>query len=546
MTRARLGLAMAVLAATVVPAALAADTAGADTPRERRVAVFTDSVGLGAKTAIPAAFPSDWEVNVDGEPARFVEQLEDDFVKYRLVTNPEWFGDHVVIAGGYNYPYWDPDRFERSVDSIIDTLTAAGVTNVYWVTLREVKPDYISGAAWRQVQPYYWYFPAVNEHLERALDRHPNLTLVDWAAAADRTGITYDAIHLNTTGAQLYASLIRAAVDTTPTRVAEGSVTRIPLPDPDGVTAVAVNLTTTQPRHRGYLTAYSCDDELPTVSNHNFLRDQTVAHATIVPIGPSGEICVRAHRATNLVVDLTGRFTGDVADTSPAERLVDTRLDGARIAAFEPVVVHVEPGPAAYTVTALGSDGRGWVRLAPCDSTTTTSNLNVNGPTPIPNAAVVAPDDNGTICLVASTDTHLLLDRLGPLSADTTEIGSGERLVDTRSGAQVPAGGVLRVGDLGFADPVGPDAGVLVNLTGLNAAGRGYVTAYGCDDGRPATSSLNVDAGSVVANLVAVAPDDDGELCLFSTVDLDLVIDLQARLTGRFIGDARRLLDTRT
>ena len=81
---------------------------------------------------------------------------------------------------------------------MVATLLEAGVKHVFWVTLREVKPQYISPAAWRQIQPYYWYFPTVNDHLERALARHPNLSLIDWAAVADQPGLTYDAIHLNT------------------------------------------------------------------------------------------------------------------------------------------------------------------------------------------------------------------------------------------------------------------------------------------------------------------------------------------------------------
>ena len=85
----------------------------------------------------------------------------------------------------------------------------------------------------------------MNDHLERALERHPNLTLIDWAAAADRPGITYDAIHLNTTGAQLYSSLVRQAVDAATHRVAAGSVTRIAVPNAAGTAAVALNLTTT-------------------------------------------------------------------------------------------------------------------------------------------------------------------------------------------------------------------------------------------------------------------------------------------------------------
>ena len=159
--------------------------------------------------------------------------------------SPQWFGDHVVIAGGYNYPYWDPQRFDRSIDSIIATLTNAGVKHVYWVTLREVDPQYISGAAWRQVQPYYWYFPTVNDHLEQALARHPNLTLIDWAANANQPGLTYDAIHLNTTGAALYSNLIRSTIDRTSTAVPDGSTTKIHVPGGEGAIAASVNLTTT-------------------------------------------------------------------------------------------------------------------------------------------------------------------------------------------------------------------------------------------------------------------------------------------------------------
>ena len=83
---------------------------------------------------------------------------------------------------------------------MVRTLLEAGVKHVFWVTLREVKPQYITAGAWRQIQPYYWYFPTVNEHLERALGAHPHLSLIDWAAVADRPGLTYDAIHLNTPG----------------------------------------------------------------------------------------------------------------------------------------------------------------------------------------------------------------------------------------------------------------------------------------------------------------------------------------------------------
>ena len=235
----------------------------------------------------------------------------------------------MVIAAGYNYPYWDPARFDRSIDSMINTLTAAGVEHVYWVTLREVDPQYISGSAWRQIQPYYWYFPTVNAHLEAALERHPDLTLIDWAAAANRPGLTYDAIHLNTTGATLYSDLIRQGVEAASTRVANGSTTRVNVPGAAGATAAAVNLTTTDPRTAGFLTLHRCDRPVPLVSMHNYGRAEVVAHSGIVPLDANGDFCVTAKSATNLIVDVTGLFPADEGFQAVAPtRWFDSRPGG--------------------------------------------------------------------------------------------------------------------------------------------------------------------------------------------------------------------------
>ena len=311
--------------------------------RPQRVAMFSDSVGLGAKYSVPRAFPEGWSVNVDGEPARFVEQLEDSYVKVRLATNPEWFGDHVVIAGGYNYPYWDPERFDRSIDSMIDTLTNAGVKHVHWVTLREVKPQYVSGAAWGQIQPYYWYFPRVNQHLRDALARHPSLTLIDWAAVADQPDLTYDAIHLNNTGAALYAELVRQSVIATSTQVEAGAITKVHVAEANGAVAAAVNITTTGPRTSGHLRAFDCAVPPPKAAVHTYVRAQTVAHASVVPLDAQGNFCIFSLEATNLVVDVTGLFDGDSGFTVAAPtRWVDTRSNMTTTNAF-----HTEAKPTS-------------------------------------------------------------------------------------------------------------------------------------------------------------------------------------------------------
>ncbi len=289
--------------------------------------MVSDSVGLGAADYLADAFPPDWQVVVDGKPAQFVEKLESLFVRPAIANHPEWFGDHVVVAGGYNYPYWDPDRFDRSIDSMIATLTAAGVKHIHWVTLREVKQEYVSAYAWRDVQKYNFYFPTVNQHLRDALGTPPN-------SAPRRVGVggRSGGNHLRRdspqrpVGARLYSSLIRESVDAAATSVADGSITRVQIPGAAGSAAAVVNLTTTGPRQHGFLTAWACDGPPPTVSVHNYARAQTIAHTAIVPLDPSGGFCIFTRSATNLIADVTGLLpASDAFAVTAPTRWLDSR-----------------------------------------------------------------------------------------------------------------------------------------------------------------------------------------------------------------------------
>ena len=550
--RARLTAVLALSVATAAGVATAG-TLDAAVPRERRVVMFADSVGLGARTALPRAFPSDWSVHVDGRPARFVEQIEDDFVRPRLATDPHWFGDHVVIAAGYNYPFWDPDRFERSIDSLIDTLTAAGVRHVHWVTLREVKPEFISPGAWRQIQPYYWYFPEVNDHLEAALERHDNLRLVDWAAVADRPGITYDAIHLNIDGATLYSGIVRAAVDAAATSVDDRSTTRVAVPGATGDLAAVVNITTTDPRRNGHLRLWNCEGDPPTVSMHSHVRDQTVAHAGIAPLNDDGEFCVYARTSTNLVVDVTGTFTAAAGlSTAPPARLLDSRTGPPIPARAITEIDDRPPGAVALTATALGGDEQGWLRLAGCDGIADDGTASVNHPVgaPTPNLVIVRPDADGRICVTNRVTTHVIVDRFASFAdTGTIAVGSPVRWFDSRDRpAPIAAGSVtsLDLADAGVDLPSGAPAGVIVNITSVDASDRGFVTGYSCDRDRPTTANVNT-SGGVVSNAAIIALDDSSTLCLFNRSEMHLVVDLMGTVHGDgFSGRVPiRVLDTR-
>ena len=191
-----------------------------------------------------------------------------------MAANPGVFGDYAVVATGYNYPYWDPPRFDRSIDGIIRAFEEAGVKRIFWVTMREIKPAvHHRSGRWNQVQPYYWYFPTVNDHLRAAVARHPNLSLIDWASIADQPGLTYDAIHLNTIGAANTPPTSPGWSCRRPRGWRPGRRTTVMVAGVGGVPADAngrlVEPHRDHPRTPGFLTAYPCGEQRPVASNVN-------------------------------------------------------------------------------------------------------------------------------------------------------------------------------------------------------------------------------------------------------------------------------------
>lgn len=525
-------------------------------PPSKRVYMVSDSVGLGAKAAVPAAFPADWQVTVDGTPALFVEQLLSKHVQYREATSPSVFGDYAIVAGGYNYPYWDPARFDRSIDAMVDELVRAGSKHVFWVTLREVKPQFVSGSAWTQVQPYYWYFPTVNAHLRSALDRHPQLSLIDWAALADRPGLTYDAIHLNTYGAHEYANLVSDTVQTAATRFPWGHVTEIPVAGRHGVPAdakaVAINLTSHNPRGPGFFTAYPCDGQRPNVSNSNFVADQIVAASAIVPIGANGSICVFQYGDANLIVDVTGSF-GASSGLVPVwpTRAIDTR-ESTRVGLL-PTVVHVGAVPGipadrssvAIHLTTIGGPVGGIFNVYPCGEGPPVPTRTIL-PNQIQNLLMIsAVDAHGDVCLTASQPTDAIVDVFAGFGAGADV----HPLLATRvydSGGVLPAGTITALPLTGVAGIPAGASGVLLNVAVTDVQNPGFVTAFPCAAGRPDTSMLNTNPAHDQGNATIVALDGSGQVCLFQYFAGRLRVDLTGWTGTAFQPmTPTRLLDSR-
>jgi hypothetical protein len=99
---------------------------------------------------------------------------------------------------------------------------------------------------------------------------------------------------------------------------------------------------------------------------------------------------------------------------------------------------------------------------------------------------------------------------------------SRERLRITRLRGGLPK----RIPMAGHAGlPLGINA-VSANLTVVNPAGGGYVTAYNCSSSAPTAASLNFQPGGATGNAGVYPLNSAGELCVVASTDTDLVIDL--------------------
>ncbi|MDP2290552.1 MAG: hypothetical protein Q8M22_05145 [Actinomycetota bacterium] len=527
-----------------------------------RVFMVSDSVGLGAKGAMPRAFPAGWEVTVTGKPALFVENMVSQYVQYQPLSA---FGDNAIVAGGYNYPYWDPGRFDRSIDLMVDTLLAKGVKRVFWVTVREVSPAFYSG--WNGLSSNYKLlystYPQLNNQLRNATLRHPELSLIDGASMADRTGITYDAIHLNNEGAAAYSALAASTVTRAPTREPAGTITEFTVAGVAGVpadaTAVSLNLTSLLPRTSGYFTAYPCGGTLPTVSNLNFRASQTVASAAIVPIGVDGKVCVFQSTDSHLLVDLNGAFGLDSGfiPLTPG-RALDTRSAGITAAnVVREVDLSLIPGApdgaftAVVNFTLLGGGASGPAWLYTCGGTQPGYPSRNIAAGKVQNVMmVVNTDANGKVCVKLSQSAHFLVDLFGafPPESDIHPI-TAQRLVDTRYvGGMIGAGTVrgLQVSGVGNVPATPMPQGAVLTLTLMNSQLAGWATVYACTPTLPNTSVINVEPNHEQSNAVVMNLNPTGAVCIYSATTTHATLDVSGWAGTAFLPlTPTRLVDTR-
>jgi hypothetical protein len=329
-----------------------------------------------------------------------------------------------------------------------------------------------------------------------------------------------------------------------------GGVNGIPM---KGLSAVAMNVTVTQPTANGYLTVYPHGDFLPQASSLNFTAGQSVPNlvTTLVRDGK-----VNFHNGSGGTVQVIADVEGYYADSGygfkpvAPVRVLDTRKPvGVPTKAPVPANGHialdlsssVPAGTKAVTmnVTVTNPRAGGYLTVYPDGSTApVASNLNFSAGQTVPNLVTV-PVNNGKVDFQNSSSgtVDVVADLAGYYGDGTTGATAGlaandpDRIWDTRVYGQTPgpvaANGTLHLnaGDFLFSPPA--PVALVLNVTATGPTAAGYLTVYPDGSSRPTASNLNFSAGQTVPNLVSVGLGADGvDLFNGSSGKTNIIVDM--------------------
>jgi len=133
---------------------------------------------------------------------------------------------------------------------------------------------------------------------------------------------------------------------------------------------------------------------------------------------------------------------------------------------------------------------------------------------------------------------------------------TAKRVLDTRPGQPDPvsspvgAGRAIALSLVANGSVPAGTTSVLANITAVTACGSGYLSAYPCGPSVPNASNLNVPVKRIRAAMAAVMLNAQGQLCVYSSVTTDLIVDILGTFgpNGELVNPIPpdRFLDTRT
>jgi hypothetical protein len=234
-----------------------------------------------------------------------------------------------------------------------------------------------------------------------------------------------------------------------------------PVTLPASATAVAMNVTAVMPSQAGFFTVWPCDAPMPVASNVNFTPGSVVANGVVASLGASGSVCVYSNQQSDVIVDVLGWFTAGTAQPpytgAVPLRLVDTRnaiggpagvitpttprsvpVRGAKLTVNGVVrEVPADASAVALNVTMVEAQEAGYATVWPCGTPMpVASNVNFTRGGTSANGVIAPIGADGSVCVFASANAHLIVDVAGWFAGGTGAPFVGnvpKRLVDTRN-----------------------------------------------------------------------------------------------------------------
>ncbi len=339
----------------------------------------------------------------------------------------------------------------------------------------------------------------------------------------------------------------------------------------EGIAAVVLNVTATNPTAASYLTAYPSGTARPNASNLNFTPGWTGANAVTVPVGANGKVDIYNEAGSvHVVADVLGYYrgtddisTGVGGQFQPHDtvRLLDTRDPGeGALPGGWSISVTADYGAAAnphvkafaVNITAVVPQGHGYLTAwSGSSGPPLASTLNFTPGSVVPNFAVVptsnctyAPECYGIpqikVYNGGTKATHVLVDIVGFF--DDTEIGPGmrfhpltpTRIADTRT--QLGGAGTLGPASTATLTAPAPAAvdetwALVANVTGVNWGGAGtYLTAWAAGEPLPTASNLNLMPFEVRPNAAFVVLGPGNKYLVYNAAStVDVIVDVAGR-----------------
>ena len=209
-----------------------------------------------------------------------------------------------------------------------------------------------------------------------------------------------------------------------------------------GVSAVALNVTATNPTTPGFLTVFPTGAAQPSTSSVNFVAGQTVPNRVIVPVGSGGQVSIyNGAGSVDVVVDVGGWLT-DASDPTatggrftglPAARIIDTRygtggvprapLKGgvplaaqlAGLGGIPTMSAAVPPRAVLVNVTVTDGTAGSYLEVYPSDAAPPgSSDLNWVSSATVSNVVVARLGPDGRVTLLNGAGTaNVVIDVLG-------------------------------------------------------------------------------------------------------------------------------------